>query len=379
MASTTTHFGKWGQVPVDGDVVPFSHLNPIKSAVGRTNRRHHFVSVVYMDGFTNDGGRINAYLQKKPGDPQALRPQSIGYERDYFSQKLPDGGQENHRFEDLWGVTETVWPATVRALEAGRMSPAISFNVHGMLAIMSARVPARRDRHALLMEAKLRNELRLLNGMGKLPAEYDRYSGELDTVPIGINPHETLLRMFDDMKEMGDLCFQLGFEVLHNKTSIPFLTSDNPVCSYDPNRPFLLRTPYDHSGEIELIFPITSRMLLVGSSKRLPVNMISRHRNVSNERAVRGYNRTIARFSYRMTLAMDRSSDDIINDHSRVVPTVDIETARVGNEFQIRWRHVFGPKPHLDQYIDAPEKAARLEARLGSEAAQRSAEPQQSL
>lgn len=366
MTLTTTYFTKWGQVPVDGDVVPFSHLNAIQSEVGRTNRRHHFVSVVYMEGFTDDSGRINAYLYEKPDDPQALKPQNIGYQRDYFSQKLPDGNQENHRFEDLWGVIETVWPATVRALSARRISPAISFNTLGMLAIMSARVPARRDRHALLLEAKIRSETKALEEMGALPPKYERYAGQFDNVPVGINPHETLLAMSDDLKEVGDLCFKLGFEVLHNNSAIPFLTSDNPVCSYDPGQTLLLRTPYEHSREIEMIFPISARMLLRGSNKRRPVNCISRHKNISDERAVRRFNRTIAQFAYRMTLAKDRSSDEIVRIHSSLVPTIDTTIKRAGQEIEIHWRHVFGPKPQLSQYIDTPEKAARLEAKMAN-------------
>ena len=74
-----------------------------------------------------------------------MQPSAIGYENYYYSQPLPDGGQENHRFEDLWRSIETVWPETVRALEARRLSPAISFNVQGMETIMRARVPATRD------------------------------------------------------------------------------------------------------------------------------------------------------------------------------------------------------------------------------------------
>jgi hypothetical protein len=32
------------------------------------------------------------------------------------------------------------------------------------------------------------------------------------------------LAMQGEFKDFGDLCFRLGFEVLHNKTSTPFLT-----------------------------------------------------------------------------------------------------------------------------------------------------------
>ncbi|WP_018427712.1 DUF4238 domain-containing protein [Hoeflea sp. 108] len=364
MTKPPTYFGTWGNVPVDDDVRPFSVLNPRGSDANRNNRRHHFISAVYMDGFADERGRVQVYRSEAPEDPHPMSPRAIGFERDYYSQNLPEGGQENHRFEDLWNTIETVWPETVKALAARRLSPAISFNVLGMQTIMRARVPATRDRHALMLEAKLRSECKVGEEIGALPPEIERYAGQFDTVPIGINPHETLLAMQGEFKNFGDLCFRLGFEVLHNKTSTPFLTSDNPVCTYNPCQAVHARRPYEHSGDVELIFPISARMLVRGSSKRRPVNMISRHRDISDSRKVRQLNRTITQFSYRMSIGQDRSSDDLIRAHAALVPTITTEVRRLGMEIQIICRNVFGPRPVLSQYIDTPEKAARLEAKM---------------
>ena len=366
MNTTPKYFGAWGDVPVDDDVRPFSILNPRGGDTNRTNRRHHFISAVYMDGFVDERGRVQVYRCEAPEDPLPMNPRAIGFERDYYSQKLPEGGRENHRFEDLWNIIETVWPETVRALVARRLSPAISFNVLGMQTIMRARVPATRDRHALMLEAKLRTEYKIAEEIGALPPEFKRYAGQFDTVPIGINPHQTLLAMQGEFEDFGDLCFRLGFEVLHNKTSTPFLTSDNPVCTYNPHQAFHARTPYDHSGEIELIFPVSAHLLVRGSSKRGPTNMISRHRDIIDSRKVRQLNRTIAQFSYRLTIGPDRSSDDLIHIHAPLVPTITTEVRRREKEIQIIYKNVFGPRPVLSQYIDTPEKAARFEEKMAT-------------
>lgn len=235
-----------------------------------------------------------------------------------------------------------------------------------MQAIMRIRVPATRDRYALMMEAKLRSEHKIAEEMGALPPELERYAGQFDTVPIGINPHETLIAMQSEFKKFGDLCFRLGFEVLHNKTGTPFLTSDNPVCSYNPRQAFHARTPYEHSVEIELIFPISARILVRGSNKRGPTNMISRHRSISDRRKVRQLNRTIAQFSYRMTIGQDRSCDDLIRLHAATEPTITTEVRRREKEIQIICRNIFGPRPVLSQCIETPEKAARLEAKMAT-------------
>ena len=72
------------------------------------------------------------------------------------------------------------------------------------------------------------------------------------------------------MKEFGDLCFRLGFIVLHNKTDLPFITSDNPVCVFDPALTLENRRPYQSDGATALMFPIDSHHLLYGHSAVRP-------------------------------------------------------------------------------------------------------------
>lgn len=173
MTITFGKFGIWGDVPADGDVVPFTHFDPVKGDALRSNKAHHYISAVYMEGFTDERGRVHVYRSEKPDDPHPSQPRAVGYENYYYSQKLPDGGQENHRFEDLWHTIETAWPATVAALETRRESPAISMNTLGMMSIMRVRVPAARDARAILMEAGLRTEMRELERIGKVPESGD--------------------------------------------------------------------------------------------------------------------------------------------------------------------------------------------------------------
>lgn len=361
------HFGLWGNVPVDGDVTPFTMNQPVRGGGERSNRKHHFVSVTYMDGFADERGRVLVYRGDDPDQPHPTQPSATGYERQYYSQPLPEGGHEHHRFEDLWSCIEAVWPQTVRALLDQRLSPAISINVLGMVAIMRVRVPAARDRTAIMLEAKLRTECQALEATEKLPAEFVEYAGKLDTVPIGIPSYRTILAMNENLRGMGDLCFRLGFDVLHNRTEMPFLTSDNPVCYYNPRQTPSARRPYQDDDEVELIFPISAKLMLRGSTKRRPVNIISRHRTISDKHAVRRLNRTIARFAYRMSIAQDRSSDDLVRAHAALVPTVRTEIRRNGKNIEILVTNAFAPRPKLSEFIDTPEKAARLQAKLEAE------------
>lgn len=356
----------WGDVPDDDDVQPFSRINPERPP-DLAKKKHHFVSVTYMNGFVGSDGRLWRYLPEKADQPQRVAPSSLGYEKFYYSQKLPAGTRDDHSFENLWHAVETVWEKTARAAAGGRSSLAISLNLLGMVALMKTRVPAARDRNALLIAAKMRAQVQAAHEHGILPTEYERYADELDTVPIGVNPQQTLGTMRGDFKELGDVCFRLGFEVLHNRTDTPFIASDNPVCIYDPKKAVHARRPYDCDDEIELVFPIDAWTLLRGSNRLRPVNRVSRHRSMSSASAVRRINRTIAQFSYRFIIALDRSSDELAFQYAQRVPTVEIEVRkRSPKEIQIVWNHIFGPVPQLSQFIDTPEKAARLEARMAA-------------
>lgn len=356
----------WGEVPFDEDVIPFSRLNPFRGDQGRNNKRHHFVPATYMDGFSDPDGRVWVYRLDAAEEPLHLKPPATAYERYYYSQKLPGGGQENHRFEDLWGVIEEVWPVTLRAVRAGRLSPAISFNVLGMVSSLKARVPAARDRNAILMAAELRASAQALESTSQLPAEFENYRGKLGQVPVAANPQRTLRTVFDDIKEFGDLCCRMGFEVVHNTSDVPFITSDNPVCYYDPSQSLQRRTPYDVGREIELICPLDASTLLRGSHRLAPTNTIVRHKILTDASAVRRYNRTISEFSYRLMIARDRA-DAVARMYAGRCPTIDVDVAFEGTDgrhVKIYWRHVFAARPKPDPYIDTPEKAARLQAEM---------------
>jgi hypothetical protein len=355
----------WGNIAVDGDVVPFSRVKVKRGDKNRNNKRHHFVSVTYMNGFTDDAGKIRVYRSEAPEEPIHVKPAAIGFEKYYYSKDRPEGGEEHHELEDLWAAIEEVWPATLRAVRARRLSPAISFNVLGMVAIMKTRVPAARDRNSLLMAAELRASMEALERIGKLPTEYQIYAGKLDTVPVAANPKRTLAKIFEEMKEIGDLYFRMGFEVFHNSSDLPFITSDNPVCFYNPVDFIHRRSPYDLEADVELIFPLDAHTALRGNSKLKPVNQIVRHRQVRDASAVRRLNRTIAQFGYRYVIAADRSSDDLAGLYAQCCPTVEIEVRPEGDEgrdIKIIWRHVFGPRPQMDTFVNTPEKAARVQA-----------------
>ncbi len=327
-----------------------------------------------MDGFCRPDGKLWAYYLDKPTEPQPSRPEAVGYSNYYYSHTRADGSRDDDGFESLWGAIENVWPETMTAISTGRVSLATSFNVLGMVGLNRVRVPAARQRHELLLAAGLRAEARGKERLGRLPEDLQRYAGQLDTIPVGINPQQSLPTMMEDLKRFGDLCFQIGFEVLHNETDLAFITSDNPVCLYDPRCSPAQRRPYEYNREVELICPLNSRILLRGSNRIRSVNRISRHGRITERGTVARYNNTLSQFAYGLALASDRSSDTVIALHSARCPTLSIKTVETPKGANIIWRHSFGQRPKLSAYIDTPEKAERLEADMA--AVSRLAEPE---
>lgn len=350
----------WGNVPPDADVRPASSIVLKGAQENRKNKRHHFVSVTYMNGFRDATGRVWSYRSATPETPHHVKPTATGFEGHYYSFLRDDGTKDNASFEDRWGATETVWDETLKAVKLGRVSPAISFNILAMAVLMRTRVPAARERKELLLATHLREGMKALERAGRLPEAYQAYAGRLDTVPVASNPQESLRLMIEDQYVFGQLCFEIGFEILNNRTGIPFLTSDNPVCIYDPRKPLAERIPYELNGEVELIFPIDAHTLLRGSNRLRPVNAIGGQRDLTDADAVQHYNQTIAQFAYRFLLSPDRSADELASRYAATVPTVDINVTYKGKNIEIHYGDVFGPMPTLSPFIDSPEKAARL-------------------
>ena len=87
-------------------------------------KRHHYVPICYLDGFTAAGGRIFAYRKDDPFPPLYLKPDEIAFERYYYSQPLLDGGRDNNTIENFFSKIETTWPPIVERIRGCQKYPA---------------------------------------------------------------------------------------------------------------------------------------------------------------------------------------------------------------------------------------------------------------
>jgi hypothetical protein len=328
----------------------------------KEKKRHHYIPITYLNRFTDDAGKVFAYRKDDAEKPLHLQPSAIAFERYYYSQPLPDGGRENNRFENFFGTIESTWNPLARKLcsSSGATTEFTDTdfeNLFVFLGLMRVRVPAARDMVEVSLAEQVKAEARFLDQQGKLPPKPEGHKDILDHITVAIDPHQSMHAMVPLMQGFAFLLDQLGFEAIHNKTDVSFLTSDNPVICFDPAVPEARVLPYQvrpPHGSIELLFPVDPNTVLRGHTKlRRPGPPSLRHVVLTNRQDAKRINRFVARFGYRFVFSTDRTHEALIAKHARTSPVIktDIVPHPAGG-FLLLNGCVFGPRPVKPKWDD---------------------------
>lgn len=319
-------------------------------------KRHHYVPITYLNNFTDSAERLFAYRKDDPIPPLHLKPSEIAFERYYYSQPMPEGAQDNNRLEDYFSTIESEWPDIVATLVAGRPLGPRTEALFQFIGLMRVRGPAARDPVELHLGHMARRTMLRLADEGRISAPPAGLT--LDDLEIAIDPHQSLHAMVAMLQGFGQLCNHFGIEVVHNATSEPFITSDNPVVIFDPDVPEQAQLPYTvcpPAGRIELLFPVSSRMLLRGRSE-LPVSGPSGRLgavSMSRTAEVRRVNRHIARFGYRFVFADHSGLAALVTKYAALSPTIRFDDVPEGDEGEFTvMQMVFGPRPQKPKWRD---------------------------
>jgi Protein of unknown function (DUF4238) len=285
-------------------------------------KRHHYVPVTYLNQFSDSNGFLLVYRKDPPHGPFRQKPEATGFERYYYSQVADDGTRDDDKFEQLFSQVEAYWPAIIKSLAARKPSFPDAHQLIVFLGLMRVRGPAFRDAMELHLGKTLSMQMKSLDAAGKLPPPPNGFENLLEQVQIAVDPQQSLRAMAEVLPEIGRLFGSLSYDVLHNNTKFPFLTTDNPVIYYDPKASTLARLPYTvrADGHVELLFPLTPTMLLRG--RTAPVRPTIGHRLLTNGRQIRAFNRVIARYGYRVVFAREEGSEKIIDANIDVSPIV---------------------------------------------------------
>lgn len=314
-------------------------------------KKHHYVPIAYLSKFADRQGRIFAYRKDRPFEPLHLRPSEIGFERYYYSQPLPEGGQDNNTLEDMFSTLEAQWTPLVEDLTLGRDvldRVELLFQFMGLLRV---RVPASRDPVELALAQLVRQQIKRLQRTGKIPPPPPGLETLLDNVDISIDPHQSIHAMVGLLQGFGMLMQHMGFEIVHNETQEPFVTTDNPVIYFDPDVPeselfpYTVRPPF---RRVELLLPISPTAMIRGKSE-LPIidqGMQPQHVKMVDANEVLRVNRLAMRFGYRFVFANHAGLSKLVEEYAELSPTVQFDGVADSNSGdQLFSQMVFGPRP----------------------------------
>jgi Protein of unknown function (DUF4238) len=307
-------------------------------------KRHHYIPITYLEKFADGTGKIFAYRKDEAQKPIHLQPSAIAFERYYYSQPLPEGGRDNNTIEDFFSTLEATWTPLVKRLRSGSDTSSDFEALCNFMGLMRVRVPAARDMVEVFLAEQAKATTRFLDRQGKLPPKPQGCEDILDRLSVSIDPHQSLHAMPALARGFAIVLDQLQFEVVHNRTDVSFLTSDNPVIYFDPTVPDAKVLPYRVApphGEIELLFPIDPETVVRGRTG--PAGL--RHVALSDHPFVRRINRFVARFGYRFVFSRDQTHEALITKHAGTSPTIRTINMLSATGEAIVPERVFGTRP----------------------------------
>ena len=198
------------------------------------SKRHHFVPEVYLNEFRADDGKLTVFRKEKPSEPFRAVPSNVALQGYYYSFTRKDETRDTDSLEQIFSAVESLWPTTISNLRARANIGDVTENLLEFASIQRARVPAIRDAFELMRADSVRSTARVLQRFGKLPEAPAGFESILDNFEISVDPESSIKAIGSTLDGMIDRVFPLlGFSVIHNKTNIDFITSDNPVMWYD--------------------------------------------------------------------------------------------------------------------------------------------------
>lgn len=313
-------------------------------------KRHHYVPEAYLKAFCAADGLVTIFRKDNSAAPFRAVPSNVALERYYYASTREDGTRDTDALEQIFSQVESDWPRIIADLSVGRSSTKLTSELLEFACLQRARVPAARDAYELMRADSVVHLARLLHRLGKLP-ELPEGSDILDRFEVSIDPESSLRAIGLILEGMIDrLLPLLGFTVIHNQTTIDFVTSDNPVMWFVPYKEDKAIKPYElrPNAPLEFLFPLTPRMLLLGRS--VDLDEYDRHGlmhgEISNPQIVKRANRLAAKFGYHLLIARDDSpaalavkyADVSPVMHTTAYPRSDGQTVMVHMEFSERRR-----------------------------------------
>lgn len=229
--------------------------------------------------------------------------------------------------EDLFGQIENGWPF-LRSKMTGwqKLSPRECEDVWLFVGAQRVRVPAARDMLESFLAHKSKVDVMKLVESGQVEPPPKELEGRLNELLVSIDPRKSIEGMPHLLSGIATVFSTIGLRIFHNETGIPYITSDNPVCIFDPTlrsrelKPYVLLP----GGPVEFLFPVDSFTLLGGKTDRGAdfAARGPRHIRLRDRSAVHRANRLIARFSYELLVGCNQEHLGLLKTYSETSPVL---------------------------------------------------------
>jgi hypothetical protein len=318
-------------------------------------KRHHYVPKAYLKSFCDDEGKTLVYRKDDPVKPLHTSPDNTAFHKYFYSQPKPGGEKDHNALEDCFSTIEAKWPMIVDRLHRRENVNDLLMDIIMFISLQRVRVPASRDLTEKIYAEYVMLAARQLDKAGKLPPKPEGFEDLLDHVQVSINPHQSIHAMVPVLQATGQVFDQIGFCAMHNKTDMPFLTSDNPVIWFDPSvqdsdlRPYVLRP----GGPIVFIFPVSPSLIIYGDSS-MRDQFVSEGLGIAdqpNTKVVEAVNRQVCRFGYQAVFAQKPGQERLIQRHAALSPTISFDRA-AGKSGPVSFQMIFGKREPKTKWVD---------------------------
>lgn len=318
-------------------------------------KRHHYIPKAYLKAFCDDTGKLYVYRKDDPNKAIPLSPDNTGFHKYYYSQPKPDGEKDHNALEDFFSTIEAKWPRIVDQLHRRQNVNDSLEDFFMFMALQRVRVPASRDVSEKLYAERAMIATHQLDATGQLPPKPAGFEDILDRVEVSVNPHQSIHAMVTVAQGTGQVFDQIGFCAIHNKTNVPFLTSDNPVIWFDPSvqdadlRPYVLRP----GGLVVFIFPVSPSLIIYGDSSSRD-QFASEGLGIADlpdTRFVEAINRQVCRFGYQAVFAQKPGQERLIQEHAALSPVVSFDRA-AGKSGPVSFQMIFGKRERKPKWVD---------------------------
>jgi Protein of unknown function (DUF4238) len=251
---------------------------------------------------------------------------------------------------------EDKWPGIVERLHRRENVNDSLKEIFQFMALQRARVPASRDVTEKIHAEGVMAAARRLDVEGKLSPKSEGVEKILDHVEVSINPHQSIQAMVTVMQATGQVFDQIGFYAMHNKTDVPFLTSDNPVIWFGSSvqdtdlRPYV----FQPDGPVVLLFPVSPSLIIYGHSSWRD-RFVSEGLGIvdlSDTGLVEMINRQVCRFGFQAIFAQKAGQERLIQEHAELSPTIRFDRIATGEDESVVFEMVFGKRERKPKWVE---------------------------